>query len=240
MRRLVGKVCDGEVLFSTEVLKHIKVLRLKIGEKIEILDPTGIYECIVETSKPFRTKIINKKSIDYSRELKSDITLFLPLLKNGNFELCLQKSVELGVKSIVPIITARTIVKSSAADFINKKQRYQRILTEASEQSNRDIIPKLGDLHYLKDLKDYEFSFKFVPYEEESLKNSFIRNSALTNSSIGIVVGPEGGFAVEEVDFLKEIGYQPISLGRRILRAETAVINILSIVSYLLEVTDAL
>lgn len=237
MRRLSTEIIDGEAVFSDKTLKHIKVLRFNLNEKFELLTNKGVYESEVISLFPFRVKIGEKLSEDLSRELPSDIVLFLPLLKNGNFELCLQKAVELGVKRIVPITTTRTIVKISEEDFEKKSLRYRKIIEEAAEQSNRDIIPQFDHLISVDKINSDQLDFKFVPYEGESLRSKPISRSVFfpQGSKIGVIIGPEGGFEIAEISSLQSQGFTPISLGRRILRAETAVINFISVLAYLLE-----
>lgn len=237
MRRLSGKIkSNGEVEFSNYTLHHIQVLRFRIGEELEILDENNVYKAKVESINPLSIVVFEKN--DINRELPCNITLFLPLLKNGNFDLCLQKATELGVKEIVPYISKRTVVKISKDDFYNRKSRYEKIISSAILQSNRNGSVFLRDLVNISELTNFSFDKKYLAYEDESLKSSLIEKSTKfsPHEKIAIVIGCEGGFEKSEVEMLKENGYQLISLGKRILRAETAVIYSLSVLSYLMEV----
>lgn len=235
MRRIFGKIHSGSVIIDEETLHHLKVIRVNTNEKIEVVDEGKIYQTIVTSINPLKLELVGM--IDVDRELRKDLVMFLPLLKNGNFELCLQKATELGVKRIIPYLSNRTVVKLKKEEFLRKKERYNKIISGAALQSNRNIVPILNDLVELKDLKNFDFDKKFVAYEDESLKANMIdRNEDFSqDKSIAIVIGCEGGFEKSEVDYLCSLGYRAISLGRRILRAETAVIYALSILSYLVE-----
>ena len=111
---------------------------------------------------------------------------------------------------------------------------YQKIIEEAVEQSNRDFIPELSELHTLKELASFKFDRAFIAYEEESMMGSFIPNEYIpTKDSIVVaMIGPEGGFSKDEVDKIVKMGFESISLGKRILKAETACCYLLSILSY--------
>ncbi len=237
MRRLNGSIkSNGEVEFSNYTLHHIQVLHFKINEELEILDENNVYKARVKSVNPLSIVVLEKNNIN--RELPCNITLFLPLLKNGNFDLCLQKATELGVKEIVPYISRRTVVKLSKEDFNKKRTRYEKIISNAILQSNRNGSVFLHDLVSINELTIFSFDKKYVAYEDESLQPSLIEKSTNFDfhDKIAIVIGCEGGFEKTEVEMLKENGYQTISLGKRILRAETAVIYSLSVLSYLMEV----
>jgi len=237
MRRLSGSIkSSGEVEFSKYTLHHIQVLHLRVGEEIEILDNNVVYKAKVESVNPISIVAYEKSNI--TRELPSDITLFLPVLKNGNFDLCLQKATELGVKEIIPYVSKRTVVKLTKEDFNKKKARYEKIISSAILQSNRNGSVYLRDLVNINELTSFSFDKKYVAYEDESLHSSLLNKNTEFNSheKIAIVIGCEGGFEKTEVDMLKDNGYEIISLGKRILRAETAVIYSLSVLSYLMEV----
>lgn len=235
MRRIFGKINSGNVIIDEETLHHLKVIRVNINENIEVVDEGKIYQTIVTAINPLRLELVGM--IDVDRELRKELVMFLPLLKNGNFELCLQKATELGVKKIIPYLSNRTVVKLKKEEFLRKKERYNKIISGAALQSNRNIVPVLNDLVELKDLKNFDFDKKYVAYEDESLKANMIdRNEDFSqDKTIALVIGCEGGFEKSEVDYLISLGYRAISLGKRILRAETAVIYALSILSYLVE-----
>lgn len=211
----------GDIIaLSDDILYHlIKVLRKDNTYTFRIADATGnIY---------FANLISNKEckigeSTNENNELDCDITCILSLIKNDKFELTLQKLVELGVKRIVPYKSVRSVVKVKD----NKKlDRLQKIVREAAEQSHRNIIPEVCNFADLKDLQNYKSDLNYICYESD--KNIVdIKQS----KSITYVIGPEGGFEDNEYKKICELGFESISLGNRILRAETAAIYMTSII----------
>lgn len=163
------------------------------------------------------------KELDENNELDIDITVIMSLIKQDKFELTLQKLTELGVKRIVPYNAKRSIVKETKTD--KKLERYKKILTEASEQSHRNIIPEILPAIDLKDIEKFKSELNIIAYEKE---NNVI--SSLKAKSITIVVGPEGGFEVDELNKIISFGFNSVSLGKRILRAETAAIYLTSLI----------
>lgn len=236
MRRFFATIENNKVVFSKETLNHIKVIRLNNGENIEVVDNNLVYICQVTNINPFEVKIIEQVSQN-NRELPYNLVLFCPLLKRDNFELVLQKSVELGVKEIVPYISSRVIKRISKEDFENKRERFEKIILNASEQSNRNIIPKLNRLYDFKELVELykDSTNKFIAYEDAALKGDKFKICEDNLKDIVVLIGPEGGFSKQEVDFFIKNNFKVVSLGKRILRAETACIYSLSVLSYLLE-----
>ena len=218
--------------------KHIKtVLRSKIGEKIVICDKNGLdYLCeLVSLNSEVTAKIINKT--ENISEPKTKITLFQGLPKADKMELIIQKSVELGINSIVPIKTSRTIVKlENNAD--KKLQRWQKISEAAAKQSERGKIPKIENILNFKEAIKYailNFDDVIIAYENEHKNRirEFISN--FSGKSIAVFVGAEGGFEEDEIEYAKENNVKIITLGNRILRTETAGFTILTILLYELE-----
>ena len=218
--------------------KHIKtVLRSKIGEKIVICDKNGLdYLCeLVSLNSEVTAKIINKT--ENISEPKTKITLFQGLPKADKMELIIQKSVELGINSIVPIKTSRTIVKlENNAD--KKLQRWQKISEAAAKQSERGKIPKIENILNFKEAIKYailNFDNVIIAYENEHKNRirEFISN--FSGKSIAVFVGAEGGFEEDEIEYAKENNVKIITLGNRILRTETAGFTILTILLYELE-----
>ena len=126
--------------------------------------------------------------------------------------------------------------KFKKEDFNKKLQRFNKIASEASEQSHRLIIPTIKDIIDFKDIKNYSFDHAYIAYEKEennTFKNSF--NNVKPHQSIGIIIGSEGGFSQEEVEYAINNGYKSLSLGKRILRSETACLYSLSVLSFLVE-----
>ena len=164
-------------------------------------------------------KILNK--LDENNELNSNVTALICMIKQDKFETVLQKLTELGVKTIIPVESSYS---QSNVFSENKLIRFNKIIKEAAEQSHRNILPKLLKPIKLDEIIRYKSNLNIVPYEKETLG---IKTN-LNSKSISFIVGPEGGFKKEEIDFLISNGFISISLGKRILRAETAAISIMS------------
>lgn len=164
-----------------------------------------------------------EKKLEEDNELDVDITCILALIKSDKFELCIQKLVELGVKRIIPYNATRSVVKIKKD---SKLDRYKKIILEACEQSHRNIIPEIIEPCNINDLENYKSEVNYICYEDENCLNSSIE----TGKSITYVIGPEGGFDDREYEKIKSFGYKPISLGKRILRAETAAIYATSVI----------
>lgn len=233
---------SGDKIFITdkEDVHHIvKVLRLKRNDKIEISDGieneyiAGILEA---ASDMVVCEICEKLSED--REPKVEITLVQGLPKQGKMELIVQKAVELGVSTLIPCIFRRSI--NSDSEKANKKtDRWQKIAKEAAQQSKRKIIPKVENCEDMKSLigKLDEFDLVLLAYEDErkaSIKSE-LRANRISPPKVAVIIGPEGGFEIEEVEMLKKAGAISVSLGKAILRTETAGIAAISMLIYALD-----
>jgi len=235
MRRFFAEVNleNNTVVFSEETYKHIKVLRLNVSENFEVVSNGKSYLCSVTNIHPFEASVSGEIGSESNRELQFSLSLVCPLLKRGNFELVLQKCVELGVKDIYPFISSRVIKRVSKDEFESKRIRYEKIIEGACEQSNRSVVPTLHELIELKDLENIDAKVKFIAYEDEAIKGEMIPDiDVYKNDKVMCLVGPEGGFSRDEVNRCIEYGYKPVSLGKRILRAETAIMYMLSVTSY--------
>lgn len=202
-----------------DILYHLtKVLR-STNKTFRLADKNGnIFLANLDNSK---AHIIEK--LDEYNELTTDITVILALIKQDKFELTLQKLTELGVKRIIPYNATRSVVKEKKTD--KKIERYKKILTEASEQSHRNFVPEILPAIDLKDIEKYKSELNFVAYEKENESKVNLKGESIT-----FIIGPEGGFDIKEIEYIKSIGFESISLGNRILRAETAAIYLTSII----------
>lgn len=218
-------------------VKHIyKVLRLSEGEEVVLNDCNGT-EYLAKINEVTKSEVILDivKKLDLNNESNIEIVLFQGMPKAQKMDLIVQKGTELGITKFVPLITDRVDVKLKG-DF-KKLDRLNRIALEACKQSKRSIIPrvlkpiKINDL--IKEIK--EFDLLIVPYENKedfgikSLMKDLDKNSI---KRIGIVVGPEGGFEEAEIEKLKTEGAYIITLGKRILRTETAGFVATSLIQY--------
>lgn len=232
------------IYIKNEDVNHIKnVLRKKVADKIEVCNQeTGdTYLCEIEQldDNEILTKIIEKLN-ETETNIKIDIYQGLP--KAEKMELIIQKSVELGVNSIIPISLKRCVVKLEGKDQNKKIERWQKIAESAAKQCGRNIIPKIGNIIKIKQFEELSKNYDslIVAYENEkeyTLKQEIqkIKQSNKKELKIAVVIGPEGGLAEEEIETLKNYGANIVTLGKRILRTETVALNILSILMYELE-----
>ena len=212
---------NDTVALDDEVLYHLlKVLRKDSSYTFRLCDREGvIFHCHLISNK----ECMVDERLDEYNELDFDITCILSLIKNDRFELCLQKLTELGVRRIVPYQAVRSVVK---AKDDKKVIRMRKIVKEAAEQSHRNIVPEVTDVASLKDLKNYLSEKNYICYE--SARNI---TDIEADSSITYMIGPEGGFEDNEYKKICDLGFESISLGKRILRAETAAIYVTSIIA---------
>ena len=225
---------EKEIIIRGSDLNHMKnVLRLQIGEQI----------CIHEesTGKEYRCEIAGyeKDVEEANRELPSKIYLFQGLPKGDKMELIIQKAVELGVYEIIPVATKRAVVKLDAKKAEAKQKRWQSIAESAAKQSRRNIIPHIHEVVKFGQAVDYakNLDITLIPYElaEDMEKTKQIFETIQPGQSIGIFIGPEGGFDESEIALAQENGISPITLGKRILRTETAGMAVLSVLMFQLE-----
>ena len=223
------------VCFSNEDEHHIlHVMRMKAADEIEVVDNSKVYLCRIDQTNPLKVSVIHEIASDV--EIKEDITLLFALTKGDKTDLVLQKATELGVKKVALITSERTVVSYDNKDIDKKIARFSKIMKEASEQSHRVVVPELLGIFNLKNLPKEVFSdINYVAYEKDASKTDEMFEGLAKGKSISILVGPEGGFSEQEIDNLTKQGFIRTSLGKRILRAETAAIYALSVLGYLLE-----
>ncbi len=210
------------LLFSSDTIHHIKdVMRAKIGFEFEAVYEDKVYAARVSSLNPFSVDIINE--IKEDRELGGKLSLAFALLKGGHNELILQKGTELGVDTFVPFISDRTIVRLEKGKERNAKlERYKDILENSAEQCRRKKIPAIHEIMDLKDLVNLKNKTRLIAYEVVAIEGKPLLEE-ITEDTL-LVIGPEGGFSEKEAQYLIDNGFKPVSLGRRILRAETAAI----------------
>ncbi|MBQ8923337.1 MAG: 16S rRNA (uracil(1498)-N(3))-methyltransferase [Lachnospiraceae bacterium] len=229
---------DKAITITGNDVNHIKnVLRLKTGEAITVSDGEGTdYMCSISSISQDSVVADIEDVIKNAAELKVKITLFQGMPKSDKLELIIQKAVELGVYEIVPVMTKRTIVKVDDKKASKKLERYNAIAKSAAEQSGRGIVPLVKDFMSFKEALEYAkaLDMTIIPYEEaKGMEYSReVIKSIRDKKSLGIFIGPEGGFAKEEVEAAEAIGAKCITLGNRILRTETAGLTTLSIIMF--------
>ena len=211
---------------------HLRnVLRLGLGETIRIFDGEGtVFSATISKIETELTVAKIEKLVYHDRTTPS-ITLFHGLPKHDKMELILQKTTELGVTQIVPIITERSLQKPSK----NRLKRWQRIVLSATKQCRRAWIPELNEIQTLQDclnaIHTYDYALIFWEKESERHIQSVLRKNPEVKS-IALIVGPEGGFTDNEVKDLKEKGCISVKIGSNVLRTETAAIAGMAMTTY--------
>lgn len=212
---------DKNIILRDDIVYHLKTVLRGTNKTFRIVDVKGnVYLCSLDGNQA----VINS-SLQENNELDVDVTCILSLIKQDKFELTLQKLTELGVKRIIPYNAYRSVVKETKTE--KKLERYKKILTEASEQSHRNFIPEILPAININDVSKYKSDINLIAYEKEGE----LFNDSLKAKSITYVIGPEGGFDLDEYNKFVELGFKSISLGKRILRAETAAICLASIIA---------
>lgn len=236
-----GAFSDRSVVITGEDVNHVKnVLRLKENDELIVSDGRGRdYHCRISgiTNEEVVADICD--ICDNFSELSTEITLFQGFPKGDKMELIIQKTVELGVTRIVPVMTKRTVVKLDDKKAKKKTERYNMIAESAAKQSGRGMIPEVTmPVSFAEAVSMAEkLDMNIIPYEEaEGVEYSRnIIKSIKGKKSLGIFIGPEGGFAREEVEKALDAGASAITLGHRILRTETAGMAVISIIMFELE-----
>ena len=231
---------NGNIAKIFEDAGHItKVLRMESGDHILLFDGTGYeYHAVLTNldSKECTAEILEKKFS--TQESQTQITIFQGIPKSGKMESIIQKSVELGVVSIVPTATERCVVKLEKGKKETEKQkRWNKISLEAAKQCGRGLVPEVTLSLSFEDalLKLKEMDLALMPYEvlghagDCSLKKILQSGKYQT---IGVLIGPEGGFSDKEAELAKDAGIHMIGLGKRILRTETVAAAITSMIMY--------
>ena len=235
-----NQIEGNRVKIIGEDVKHItQVLRTKKGEEIVVcdLDTSLNYITVLEQIQPntLICKIIDcKKDV---AESKIEVTIFQGLPKADKMEYMIQKNIELGAKAIIPVSMERCIVKLEEKKTHKKIERWQKIAEAAAKQSRRDFVPKIELPITVEKLCDRvkEFDLMLLAYENEqenTLKQELQKFQNPPTLKIGVIVGPEGGLDEKEVKKLVEAGAKAVTLGKRILRTETASIAIMSNIIY--------
>lgn len=241
------QIKESDIIIVGDDVNHIvNVLRMKSGDEIQICNQENgdNYKAeIVNYSKTaVECKIIEK--IEKTTESNVNITLFQGIPKFEKMELIIQKNTEIGVKKIVPVIMERTVVKLDEKIVNKKLERWQKIAEVAAKQSMRDVIPKIENIVKIKEIDVPRFDAVLIAYENEDhnmLKTELKKFRALKEKkdlqyNIAIVIGPEGGIAEKEIETLIEKGAVCVSLGKRILRTETAGLVMAGNILYELEI----
>lgn len=234
-----SQIQGNRIVITGSDVNHIKnVLRMKKGEEIAVSN--GIdgkeYRCGIEEYTDDEVICTLHFIREEGVELQSRIYLFQALPKADKMELIIQKAVELGVYEIIPVAAARSVVRLDKKKAEVKKVRWQGIAEAAAKQSKRGIIPEVKTVMDMKEAADYakQMDVRIIPYELSGnmAKTKEVIERISPGESVAVFIGPEGGFEEKEISYAMESGILPITLGRRILRTETAGLTVLSWLMY--------
>ena len=227
---------DNEFILSEQDNFHIeRVLRMRQGDHIVVVYETKKYDCIVSFSGEIKIEIVSE--LDINNELDVEVTLIYGIPKRDKFEFVIQKSCELVVSKIVPFSAKRSISIVDEKNANKKIERWNLIAKEACEQSKRNKLVSVVEPVRLKDILRYKSDLNIIAYEDLSCVGNKHLYELLSSKhkSITVVVGPEGGFDKDEVEYLQNNGFISVSLGKRILRSETAPLYIMSVIGFMNE-----
>ena len=236
-----SQVKETQIYIEGTDVNHMKnVLRMKPGERLVVSDGNNRkYLCEVEAYEDGRSVVKILEAQEADMELASRIYLFQGLPKGDKMEMIVQKSVELGVYAVIPVATRRAVVKLDEKKAAKRIERWNEIAKSAAKQAGRGRIPEVEPVRCFRDALKYAegMDVVLIPYElcEGMEETRQLIRSIRPGQSVGIFIGPEGGFEKEEVEEAIRRGAFPVTLGRRILRTETAGLAILSILMFELE-----
>lgn len=232
---------EGRLQIGGGDVNHIQnVLRMKPGEKIKVSDGgSRMHVCSILEFLGDCVLCRILETEEAGTELPSQIYLFQGLPKGDKMELIIQKAVELGAAGIIPVAASRSVVKLDAKKEESKRRRWNGIAESAAKQSGRTRIPEVEPVLTFKEAvgRMQGLTHGLIPYElcEGMDASRQVFAKIRPGESVGIMIGPEGGFEKEEIAYALERGIVPVTLGRRILRTETAGMAVLSILMFLLE-----
>ena len=236
------QIQGNQIIIEGNDVNHIKnVLRMKPGEEIAVSN--GVdgkeYRCGITALEEDRILCELRFIKEDGVELSSQVYLFQGLPKADKMEMIIQKCVELGVHAVIPVAAKRCVVKLDDKKAKSKIARWHGIAEAAAKQSKRRIVPEVMDVMSFKQALQFvkDFEVKVIPYElaEDMSKTREIIGSLKPGQKIAVFIGPEGGFDESEIREALESGVEPITLGKRILRTETAGLTVMSWIMYQLE-----
>ena len=237
-------ICGNDIYIEGSDYNHIKnVLRMRIGEELSVITEGGDreYRCEIGNYEENRVHLILRFIKEDNVELPCKIYLFQGLPKADKMELIIQKAVELGVYEIIPVKMSRSVVKYDSKKEENKVARFNGISEAAAKQSKRRIIPRVTSVMTYKEALEYSkaLDINLLPYELADMSGMDATRKLISSiepgKSIGIFIGPEGGFDDKEIEAALQCKVHTITLGRRILRTETAGLTVLAWLVYNLE-----
>lgn len=239
-----GQVRDGHAYITGSDVNHIRnVLRLKAGDRLQVIqeDDPHLYLCRILQTEGDTVQCAVEEVLPQETELPVKVILIQALPKGDKMEWILQKCVELGVQEVVPVATKNAVVKLDPKKAANKVGRWNEIAKAAAKQAKRGMIPLVHPVASFAEAISMmqNMDQALIAYEHADMNRMDETRKILTSiregQTVGIFIGPEGGFTPEEVELAMQSGIRPVTLGRRILRTETAGMTILSWLVYVLE-----
>ncbi|MGM0367059.1 MAG: RsmE family RNA methyltransferase [Actinomycetota bacterium] len=227
-------ISGNTIVLRGQDYNHLaNALRAKTGDIVEVSDNSSYrYTCRIAEIRQGKA-VLEAKKREKIKRISPQITLFQCIIKKNAMEYLIQKATEIGIDKIIPVMSKRVVVDKK---ILRKAERWNKIAESASKQSGRSISSKVLAPVSLEDIQPGDYDLFFIPYEQKKERNSFadaLKHEQARN--IGYLIGPEGGFETGEVDLLIKKGAQAVSLGKNILRSETAAIYFLSVMDYLLK-----
>ena len=232
MQRIFAEIANNQVLINDEDLHHLKdVLRLDVGEEVEVLSKEGPFLTRVASLSPFVLEVV--APIAEKRELDNKLAIAWSLLKGENNDWIVMKGTELGVTDFLPFLSKRSIVKADIGSEDNRLSRMKKIARSSAQQCRRATLPEVYTYAKYLDVLSANYDVKIFAWEGINGGSETLYKAALNlkkGQSVLLLIGPEGGFTEDEAKLAVEHGFQAVSLGRRILRAETAAIYAASLI----------
>ena len=226
----------GMLKVEGEEVKHIrKVLRLTEGDEITVFDGLGKeFEGTIVEEGLSSVMIKIQKVYSSKKDSPLEVTLAQSLLKGEKMDYLIQKATELGVKDVIPFLSSRSVPLLDKLGKLKRHHRWERIAIEASKQCGRSVVPKIESLQDYSEIlrRASPNTLRLIFWEREGTKLKEILERSKESKKIFFVIGPEGGLSKGEVEGAKRAGFIPVTLGKRILRAETASLCFLSILQY--------
>lgn len=236
-----SQVKEEKIYVEGSDVKHMKnVLRMHPGKELMVSDGNNLkYLCAVENYEEGKAVLRILEEMPSDTELSSKLYLFQGLPKQDKMELIVQKAVELGAYQVIPVSTRRSVVKLDEKKASKKVERWQQIALSAAKQAGRGYIPQVSEVMSYPEALSWakKLDVVLLPYElaKGMRETKEMIESIAPGQSVGIFIGPEGGFEKEEVELALECGAKAVTLGRRILRTETAGLAMLSVLMFRLE-----
>ena len=223
---------EDRFILSKESSHHIvNVMRMKIGDFIEVVSEEKVYKCKIITLPMVEALIIEE--IKAYNEMNLKVTICQTLVKENKIDTILMHGVELGMHEFIPLKTKNSIIRLDLKEALKKRLRWEKIVLDAARQSKRNIVPKVSDVMEIKDIikKDYDLKILCTVNELSTTFKNVLQNNKNCGTMI-IVIGPEGGFTHEEEKLLITNGFISTTLGKLVLRTETASLCALSMINY--------